>query len=591
LQAPYRVRAHVSNGYKYASTQPSFIDQETGKRTHRCFHWGTVDEKLKFHPGNRFFVASPEERARLIFPDDWDMSEAEQFTGLRHAGRPSYCGQCQNRLYGDIWLLEQVAIKTGIRQDLAVVFNGNLELVDDILTLAMFPYLTGDTYNHVADWQEIGRAPSSRVLTPSVITRLTQTITGQHRMRLFELRAARTGKDELCAVDSTSRSAYGTGLADIQWGKNKEGLPLPQTTEVVVYSLSNHMPIFYRTFPGNIPDSRTIDAILADLNHAGFKKLVLITDRGYESVRNLEKYILQGQAMIMATKTSQGEALKEIEKLVQSGNVTNSMTFGCSREIYHKQHEIEYMVKSAGTAVKSARRLKLNLYYDIKRMASEWVKTDLELAEQNNYLEELVMSKSIIDDISGLRRSNCYYKIAYDEDSKTIKSFERNDRKVARARMLAGFFSIMTHKVGFDAMTAHNSYRLRDEQEKCFQLMKDQMVSDRQRNSSEGGKTGRLFILFVSLILGSHVRHVWGSTKLRELFDSSLKMLRAMKPIRYVEHPGHAKMVTPFVGKQLDVCEAFGFEVPEGCAPTYTSRQQPKRKRGRPPKKKVSIGF
>jgi hypothetical protein len=274
--AQYRIKPHITNGYTYASTQPPYIDQNTGKKKYRCIYWGAVDENLKFIPGSKYYLASPEERLRLIFPEDWDMSEAEKLTGLRKQGRPVYDGDCQNRLYGDVWLLEQVAAKTGIRHDLDAVFNGNREFVDDILTLAVFPYLTKFTYNRVARWQRTAKAPSSRELTPTEITRLTQSITEQHRMDLLKLRAARLGKDELCAVDSASRSAYGSGLADIRWGKNKERLPLEQTTEVVVYTLSSHMPIYYRTFPGNMPDSRSLGVILADLEHAGFKDLILV---------------------------------------------------------------------------------------------------------------------------------------------------------------------------------------------------------------------------------------------------------------------------------------------------------------------------
>jgi hypothetical protein len=33
------------------------------------------------------------------------------------------------------------------------------------------------------------------------------------------------------------------------------------------------------------------------------------------------------------------------------------------------------------------------------------------------------------------------------------------------------------------------------------------------------------------------------------------------------------------------------FDIPEGCAPAYTSRQKPKRKRGRPPKPKTEKGL
>ena len=153
-------------------------------------------------------------------------------------------------------------------------------------------------------------------------------------MDLLKLRAARLAKDELCAVDSTSRSAYGNGLADIRWGKNKDRLPLAQTTEVVVYTLSSHMPVYYRTFPGNMPDSRSLGVILTDLEHAGFKELILVTDRGYDTLRNLEKYILQGQSMIMCTKTSQKEVLKAIRGLGEFGARPDGMAVDPDAKIY-----------------------------------------------------------------------------------------------------------------------------------------------------------------------------------------------------------------------------------------------------------------
>jgi hypothetical protein len=47
-------------------------------------------------------------------------------------------------------------------------------------------------------------------------------------------------------------------------------------------------------------------------------------------------------------------------------------------------------------------------------------------------------------------------------------------------------------------------------------------------------------------------------------------------------------MMTPFVGSLLDICQEFGFEIPDGCSPAYTSRKKLKPKRGRPPKKIVA---
>ena len=589
--AQYRVKLHINGDYTYASTQPPYDDPSTGKKKYRRVHWGTVDEKLKFTPGATFFMASPEERARLIFPEEWDISEAKALTGLRKPGRPEYSDSDQNRLYGDIWLLEQVALKTGVRQDLEAVFGGNREMVDDILTLAIFPYITKFTYNRVARWQKIARSPSRRELTPKAITLLTQAITEQHRMDLLRLRATRLGKDELCAVDSTSRSAYGGSLADIHWGKNKEGLQLEQTTEVVVYTLSGHMPVYYRTFPGNMPDSRSLDVILTDLEHAGFKELVLVTDRGYDTLKNLEKYILRGQPMVMCAKTGQRDVAKAITALGEFGTRPDGMVVDADAKVYHIQYEIDYVVRSIGQSTKASDRLKLNLYFDPVRRGLELMELDITLSAQESALRDLLKNKGTIADDTVAKHDFCYYKVSYNPATMVIESYELNEKKVAKARKLSGFFSIMTHGVDFDAMETFKTYGLRDEQEKYFQQMKDQMVSDRQRNWSEEGKTGRLFILFVSMMLSSYVRHIWKSTELYELFSSSLEILDEMRPIRMIEHTNRAKVITPFVGAQVDISRAFEFKIPEGCAPVYTSRHKPARKRGRPPKKITELDF
>ena len=95
-----------------------------------------------------------------------------------------------------------------------------MEMVNDVLTLAYYPFIDNLSYNQLSFWQREVKAPSDRVLNSVSITRLTQSITEKNRMDLFRMRAARMGKDELCAVDSTSMSTYGFNLVDIRWGKN-----------------------------------------------------------------------------------------------------------------------------------------------------------------------------------------------------------------------------------------------------------------------------------------------------------------------------------------------------------------------------------
>ena len=388
----------------------------------------------------------------------------------------------------------------------------------------------------------------------------------------------------MCAVDSTTRTAYGDSLTDIRWGRNKERLPMPHTTEVVVYTLDSHMPLYYRSFPGNMPDSRSLPTILADLEHAGFTGIIFITDRGYESLRNLECGILKHIPFVSAVKIQQDFISQKILEFGDFGARPDGMELDPDTRLYYRQYDMRHDVKGNGDCVHKSDRLKLNLFFDSARRGEEMVELDIEILKQETDLAAMKASGELLDADAVLKRQFCYFSLEYDAQKRILTGYSRDEKRIERARRYSGFFAILTHCLDWDAPTAYGNYRLRDEQEKYFQQMKDQMGADRQRNWSEDGKTGRLFILFVALILGSHVRHVWRSTALSKSFRSSLDILDEMRSIRCVEHTNRARHVTPFVGMQNDICDAFGFTPPKGCERKYVSREVVKRKRGRPRK-------
>lgn len=584
----YKVSIHLNNGYRYASTQPYIINPDTGKKSYHHIHWGTVDDNNKFIPGKNYLVASLSERAKLIFPESWDLSEIKKLSGARPKGRPAIESQDENRLYGDIWLLEQIADATGIRKDLLKTFDNNEETVNAIMTLAFFLFSGKGTYNQLAAWQRITKTPCDRELTSPYITRLTQSITESNRMTLLKLRAARLKAEELCAVDSTSRSAWGSSLPDIRFGKNKDRLPLPQTMEVVVYTLNGHMPVYYRTLPGNTPDSRSLETILQDLKSAGFKDVVLITDRGYESIRNLEMYIDKKQRMIMGTKTGQTHVRRQIDAFGTFDHHPDGMEIDPAERIYYKQFDLEYQIEGKRDNIKQADKLKLNLYFDPVRRSQELIDLDIAIKAQAEALEDIRARKLPLDDDATINRVYRFYTLSYDSETRILTSFELNEKKVAKARREAGFFANTTHGLDISAMDAQHHYTLRDEQEKYFAMMKGILGADRQRNSTELGKEGRLFVLFVAQILGCYLAHI-RKTKLSDSFRSVQDVLNEMRPIRYIEHPSTEPFVTPFIGKQVSVCEAFGFDIPDGCSPEYVVRKTNKGKPGRPRKNKLVI--
>ena len=150
-----------------------------------------------------------------------------------------------------------------------------------------------------------------------------------------------------------------------------------------MYTVSQHMPVYYRTFPGNMNDSRSLGTVMADMDHAGFPDIVFITDRGCQSLGNLGEMIRKERKTVMCTKTSLGLVADRIKALGPFGVRPDGMDADTELKLYMAQYQLDYCVKGNGGSVKAADRLRLNLYFDpvrwrwssgdSRKSASKWL--------------------------------------------------------------------------------------------------------------------------------------------------------------------------------------------------------------------------
>jgi len=209
--------------------------------------------------------------------------------------------------------------------------------------------------------------------------------------------------------------------------------------------------------------------------------------------------------------------------------------------------------------------------------------------EQAEVIEEIIASRKPVADRDDIKKRFNMLNVKFGEDG-CVTSYEVNREKQDAMLLTAGFFASKTIGVDFDPLTAMDNYGMRDEQEKAFALQKGTLGQDRLKTWSEAGKHGRMFICFVGLILASYVRATWKEYEvLKKKFSSTEAVLAEMRTIRCIEHRGRLKfIITPFVGSQVDICKAFGFTIPDGCAPAYVSKAKPTSgKLGRPAKPKT----
>lgn len=101
-----------------------------------------------------------------------------------------------------------MAEKIHLTADLEQALDGNRESARNILTIAMFSWLSRRAFSHLAACQRYDRHPAVHRLIPDVITRLSSCITEQNRMNLFRLRRQRLGRHEFVGLILISHVKY-----------------------------------------------------------------------------------------------------------------------------------------------------------------------------------------------------------------------------------------------------------------------------------------------------------------------------------------------------------------------------------------------
>jgi len=612
--SPNNVILHVANGYRYAATVHT-VHGEDGRRTRKYIHWGTVSADNIFKPNMTYMMAQAAEKERLRFPGEWDISAAgllnkpadnaeERKPDGENSGQgqedgglalPAPSFSYENRLYGSVWLLCQIASGKKVIDDLMTVFEHNEEAVNIILTMAIFPYLTRRNFDRLASCQDVYRFPAETRLTPGVITRFTQHILDRHRMEFCKLRMDRQPEGAYAACDSTTRGAWGECLADIHFGRNKDNKEMDCTLEVVVYSLTTHEPVYYRTFAGNTPDARTVQTISDDLRNLGASKVITIYDRGYESEGNFDEFFMKDLPFISCAKVAQEPVIDCLEQIAyDSSGLPTNMGYDEELGLYYAQFMLDGREYSDAKGEKKAvakEDYRCNVYLDPRNRLPELRKVCEAMKKEKERLLEMQEAGRLVAEKKTVNKSLRYHKVKFatGEDGAVQAEITEDGQKICKAKSACGFFSSVTYKAPGDPLEMLRLYKTRDEQEKYFEQMKDQMDFHTQDSSSEDGKAGREFILFIGLILSSTLRNTWKrDLELRKIFKTSLAVLDEMEKIRLYEYPDGTRKMTGFIGPQLQICKSYGLKVPENCLPAVEKKAVEKKKnpakRGRKPK-------
>ena len=449
-----------------------------------------------------------------------------------------------NRLFfGATYLLDQIGEVTGLTADLKTCFPNTYK---QILSIAY--YLVLEDQNPLfrfKKWAAIHRHPFGKDIPSQRSTELFQSVTEEAKMHFFRLQGKRRAEKEYWAYDSTSISSRSETLRQVKYGKNKDDDHLPQINLALVFGEESKLPFYYRKLAGNVPDVKTIQELLRELDVLGYEKIKLVMDRGYYSAENINALFKKHLKFLCGTSSALSFAKDFIREIGSKKDHYEYYNSNLELYVFTKTIAWDYEQERPykGDVVKEERRMYLHLYFNPDKFSDDGKAFNRRLDTLKN---ELLSSHRVPEHEKDYRK---YFEIK--ETPKKGISLTVKQDAVDAAHERYGFFVLISNEVK-DPVTALSLYRMRDVVEKAFWNVKERLNLRRTMTSSESSLEGKLFVEFVALIYLSYIQKkmeekgLFATYTLHELLDE-------LDVIECFMEPGKAPIQGEILKKQEQI--------------------------------------
>ena len=454
-----------------------------------------------------------------------------------------------NRLFfGATYLLDQIGEVTGLTADLKTCFPNTYK---QILSIAY--YLVLEDQNPLfrfKKWAAIHRHPFGKDIPSQRSTEIFQSVTEEAKMHFFRLQGKRRAEKEYWAYDSTSISSRSETLRQVKYGKNKDDDQLPQINLALVFGEESKLPFYYRKLAGNVPDVKTIQELLRELDVLGYEKIKLVMDRGYYSAENINALFKKHLKFLCGTSSALSFAKDFIREIGSKKDHYEYYNSNLELYVFTKTIAWDYEQERPykGDVVKEERRMYLHLYFNPDKFSDDGKAFNRRLDTLKN---ELLSSHRVPEHEKDYRK---YFEIK--ETPKKGISLTVKQDAVDAAHERYGFFVLISNEVK-DPVTALSLYRMRDVVEKAFWNVKERLNLRRTMTSSESSLEGKLFVEFVALIYLSYIQKkmeekgLFATYTLHELLDE-------LDVIECFMEPGKAPIQGEILKKQEQIYRDLG---------------------------------
>jgi len=353
------------------------------------------------------------------------------------------------------------------------------------------------------------------------------------------------GTKNTLIYDITSLSSYSQLINLLEYGYNRDGEPLPQINMSLILDKDRGIPIMYDIFPGSISDVSTLSGTLKKIKAHGIQNYVAVMDRGFFSLSNLQELMVNDISFIMAAKLQ----LNDLKQLM-----TDAQKDIDDVKYLHKFNKDPIFAKPITYNLDSI-EVHGYVYYDPK----------LEQTEKQTLLSRLYDIREELLKVR-LNKNNNHYAVFKEKAHGFANFFEWNvvdnrfnveikQNAVAQRMNKMGKY-ILFYSGDFDWMKCLSMYRERDEIEKSFKALKNEIDILPLNTHSEKTTRGFIFIAFLSLIIRSRLINMMREAKILDKYSVELLLLQLEK-LRKITLADGLISVTEMTKKQREIIQAL----------------------------------
>jgi len=445
------------------------------------------------------------------------------------------------KIYGLFYFLQKVGEKIKIIKILRQTFPAFWEEIFMLCT-----YLIGSDrpLMYMEDWMgehesyPVGKMSSQR------LSELLGAFGQKERNDFFKAWCAENMSDEYMAVDITSVSSYSKLIPECERGYNRDGEDLDHVNFCLLFGERTQLPIYQTVYSGSIGDAATLRATLAEADAvSGGKKLVLVADKGFYSIKNVRMLLEQykGSEFLLAVPFANKWTMELIREERDGIDRITNLIHTCGSPDRGVIREIDF----AGTS------LTAHVLYNPERA----------IDERNHWYGYVAWLKELAEngkDTVAHRKDIEKYLSVHKGRGRLKKADVREDA-LCRRLETAGWFVLLGNG-NLTAQQAYDIYRKKDVIEKAFMKYKNQLGLRRLRVHTEKRMRNKMFVAFIALTLVSFIHKVMKEKGLYRKMTME-KMFITLAKSKKVTINGQ-DILRPLTKEQRDIFIAFAIHRP-----------------------------